>query len=55
VGETLMIGDDVTVTIMGVNCLQVRVGVNAPKEVQVHRAEVYDRIQIEKANGIAPR
>jgi carbon storage regulator len=47
VGETLMIGDDVTVTVLGVKGNQVRVGVNAPKEVAVHREEIYDRIQAE--------
>jgi carbon storage regulator len=48
VGETLMIGDDVTVTVLGVKGNQVRIGVNAPKEVAVHREEIYDRIKEEK-------
>jgi len=48
VGETLMIGDDVTVTVLGVKGNQVRIGVNAPKDVSVHREEIYDRIQQEK-------
>lgn len=48
VGETLMIGDDVSMTILGVKGNQVRVGVNAPKEVSVHREEIYMRIQAEK-------
>lgn len=49
VGETLMVGDEVTVTVLGVKGNQVRIGVNAPKEVAVHREEIYQRIQREKA------
>lgn len=48
VGETLMVGDEVTVTVLGVKGNQVRIGVNAPKEVAVHREEIYQRIQNEK-------
>ena len=48
VGETVMIGDNVTVTILGVKGNQVRVGVNAPKEVAVHREEIYERIKREE-------
>ena len=47
VGETLMIGDEVTVTVLGVKGNQVRIGVNAPRDVAVHREEIYDRIQRE--------
>jgi len=50
VGETLMIGDEVTVTVLGVRGNQVRIGVNAPKDVTVHREEIYERIQKEKSD-----
>ncbi|MGH8477345.1 MAG: carbon storage regulator CsrA [Methylococcales bacterium] len=49
VGETLMIGDEVTVTVLGVKGSQVRIGVNAPKEIPVHREEIYERIKKEQA------
>jgi len=47
VGETVMIGENVTVTVLGVKGNQVRVGVNAPKEIAVHREEIYERIKRE--------
>ncbi len=48
IGETLVVGDDVTVTVLGVKGNQVRLGINAPKDVSVHREEIYQRIQREK-------
>jgi carbon storage regulator len=51
VGETLMIGDEVTVTVLGVKGNQVRIGVNAPKNVSVHREEIYERIRRERESG----
>jgi carbon storage regulator len=48
VGETLMIGDNVTVTVLGVKGNQVRIGINAPKDLAVHREEIYQRIKREQ-------
>jgi len=52
VGETLMIGDSVTVTVLGVKGNQVRVGITAPKDVAVHREEIFQRLQ--KDGGETP-
>jgi carbon storage regulator len=51
VGETVMIGDEVTITVLGVKGNQVRVGINAPKHVAVHREEIYERIKREQQGG----
>ncbi|HCS27397.1 MAG TPA: carbon storage regulator [Spongiibacteraceae bacterium] len=51
IGETLMIGDEVTVTVLGVKGNQVRIGVTAPQDVSVHRQEVYEKIQ--KESGVS--
>jgi carbon storage regulator len=50
-GETVMIGDDVTITVLGVKGNQVRIGINAPKDVAVHREEIFERIKSEQAAG----
>jgi len=50
VGESLMIGQEITVTVMAVKGNQVRIGITAPKEVEVHREEIYDRLQKERAD-----
>lgn len=52
-GETLTIGDNITVTVLGIKGCQIRLGVNAPKDVEVHREEIYQRIQKEKNDGAA--
>jgi carbon storage regulator len=51
IGESLMIGDEVNVTVLGIRGNQVRIGVNAPKDVAVHREEIYERIQMERRGG----
>lgn len=48
-GETVMIGNDVTITVLGVKGNQVRIGINAPKDVAVHREEIFERIQSEQS------
>ena len=50
VGETVVIGDDITVTVLGVKGNQVRLGVNAPREVAVHREEIFERIKRERSD-----
>jgi len=54
VGEALMIQDDVKITVLGIKGNQVRIGVDAPKEIAVHREEVYKRIQSERGNDVLP-
>jgi carbon storage regulator len=49
VNETLMVGDDVSVTVLGIKGGQIRIGINAPREVSVHRQEVYEKIMRERA------
>jgi carbon storage regulator len=55
VGETVMIGEDVTVTVLGVKGNQVRIGVNAPRDVAVHREEIFERIKREEQDGVPAR
>ncbi|MEL7312523.1 MAG: carbon storage regulator CsrA [Pseudomonadota bacterium] len=50
VGETVVIGEDVSVTVLGVKGNQIRLGINAPKDVSVHRQEIFDRIQNESTD-----
>ena len=51
VGETVVIGEDVSVTVLGVKGNQIRLGINAPKDVAVHRQEIFDRIQTENGDS----
>ena len=55
VGESLMVGDEITVTVLGAKGNQVRIGVNAPKDVAVHREEIYNRIQEDPAADDVPK
>ena len=50
-GESLIIGDDIVINVLGVKGNQVRIGIDAPKDVSVHREEIYDRIQNEKQSN----
>ena len=49
ISETMMIGDNVTITVLGIKGHQVRLGINAPKEIPVHREEIYERIRQEQS------
>ncbi|NQD73474.1 carbon storage regulator CsrA [Pseudomonas sp. CM27] len=53
VGETIRINDDISVTVLGVNRMQVRLGVEAPADVEVHRQEIYERIQAQKGEEVS--
>lgn len=53
VGETIRINDDISVTVLGVNGMQVRLGVEAPSDVEVHRQEIYERIQAQKGEEVS--
>ena len=54
-GETVMIGSDITITVLGVKGNQVRIGINAPKDVAVHREEIFERIQSEQSGETAEK
>ncbi len=54
IGETLMIGDDVSITVIGVKGNQVRIGIDAPKEIAVHREEIFNRIKSDELRLVEP-
>lgn len=54
IGETLMIGDDVSITVIGVKGNQVRIGIDAPKEIAVHREEIFNRIKSDQLKLVEP-
>jgi carbon storage regulator len=53
IGETLVIGDDVFLTVLGIKGNQVRIGINAPKDISIHREEIYLRIEKEKMRALS--
>jgi carbon storage regulator len=55
IGETLKIGDNIDITILAIKGNQVRIGINAPKDVPVHREEIYSRIKEEQKQGLPPK
>ncbi len=55
ISESIIIGDNVKITVLGVKGNQVRLGIDAPKDLSVHREEIYERIKHEKEDGVAPK
>lgn len=54
VGESLLIGDDISITVLSVRGNQVKIGINAPKDVSVHREEIYQRIKQTSDDDVVP-